>query len=577
MAQHFRYLFLLFVCLCSAYASQPVSVKFLTPHTFDKPTEPGKEIPVAIVIDLEPGWHTYAPDGEHAQQSPKIEIQLPSGVSLSSWVWPAAKRIKNELDPNETFLGYDNQLVLTATLTATDPIFLKDLPKASISFVMCEKVCQFFEARIPLTKAKYSFFTNLVAPKEVNNSDESIGWGWIVLYALLGGLILNLMPCVLPVLSLKILGLIQHNTPNQMRTSGVAFTLGTFLTFWTISTLLVILKAQGTAIGWGFQLQSPTFVFLLMVLFVALALNLFGVYEIGVSLTGLSQEKEKGAVFSSSFFSGVLAVIVASPCSAPFMGVALGYALTQSPVTIFVVMSALALGFCLPFLFLCLVPHWAKYIPQPGRWMVSLRQLMGFAMFASVLWFLNIFVNQTNDDQFIMVAISLLFISFSLWIYGRWGGYGHKSRTILAARTAAALFFMAAILLPILSLSERDESPKVNHVLRTIAWEPYSAEQVQSYQKAGKTVFIDFTASWCITCQWNKKMILNKKEVIDLFERQGIVPMRADWTNRDNNITQALQNYGRNSIPTYVILKPDQKAIVLPEILSISKLKKFMS
>ncbi len=571
----FRYTLTLLFChftLVNVFASG-VHLDFITPHTFSKPTAPNGSIPVALVINLEDGWHAYAPEGDNAQQAPKIDIKLPKGVTLTQWEWPPASIIKSDIDPNETFLGYTKRLVLTATLNTTDPLLLTNLPKASVNCVVCSSVCQFFEGNIALHQVKKDSFASITQKEKPTEGAHFISWWWIILYALLGGIILNLMPCVLPVLSLKVLGLIQSKSRQEIQTSGLAFSLGTFLSFWLMATFLVVLKAQGHAIGWGFQLQSPLFVFLLIMLFTALALNLFGVFEIGTSLIGIGQNTNQKSSFSSSFFSGVLAVIVASPCSAPFMGIALGYALTQDSLIIFMVMTALSLGFCLPFLLLCFIPTWARFLPSPGRWMISLRQMMGFAMFASVLWLLSVFVNQTSDEQFVVVSFSILLISIALWTYGRWGGAGSEGLGRFIGRIISLVLAFIAITFPVISLKSIT-SPQ--HIVRTLTWEPFSQQQAKNYQQAGKTVFIDFTASWCITCQWNKKMILSNEEVINLFEKEDVVPMRADWTNRDGEITRSLQKYGRNSIPTYVILKPEKKPIVLPEILSISTLRQVL-
>ena len=373
----------------------------------------------------------------------------------------------------------------------------------------------------------------------------------ILFFAFVGGLLLNLMPCVLPVLSLKILGFVNEaqQEGSKVWKHGVAFTAGVMISFWLLTGILLALRLGGEGLGWGFQLQSPSFVLAMTLFFLAMTLNLFGVFEVGSSLVSLQNQVTEKKGLGKSFGSGVLATVVATPCSAPFMGVAVGYALSQSVGLTFLVMSFLGFGVAAPYLLLSLKPNWIRKIPKPGEWMIGFKQFLGFLMMGTVLWLIWVYAQLQGIMGLGSILMAVGLISFGLWWWGRSGS--------LMSKGMAVFFVFGAIFLS-LPQSQKFEVEK------------YSATRVEELHQRGQPVFIDFTAAWCLTCQVNKKLVLHQQEIQEAFRLKGVIVMEADWTNSDPEITKALERWGRASVPLYLLYGRDPKAdpILLPEILT---------
>jgi thiol:disulfide interchange protein/DsbC/DsbD-like thiol-disulfide interchange protein len=389
-----------------------------------------------------------------------------------------------------------------------------------------------------------------------------------ILFAFVGGLILNLMPCVFPILSIKILGYVQQAQENKsvLRKHGWAFALGVVVSFWILSGLLLILRATGEKLGWGFQLQSPWFVILMTYLLFLLSLNLFGVFELGTSLMRVGG-KIKGKGYGSSFGSGVLATAVATPCTAPFMGAALSFALSQPPFISFFVFTVLAVGLALPYVILCHIPAVLKLLPRPGTWMATFKQLMAFPMLGAVVWLLWVTSFQKGSEGVLLSLCGLLAIALACWIYGKW----------TTPITPQKIKFIAlSFALGLLSLSfyfgiKISRMQKISPSLQeTSLWQPYSEQRIAELRTQGKPIFIDFTAAWCFTCQVNKAVALHNSAVMKKFQEKGVTLFQADWTNRDPQITQALEFYHRTGVPTYVFYNgtPNATPQILPEILT---------
>jgi len=424
---------------------------------------------------------------------------------------------------------------------------------------------QALEVRIPVVQ-------KLAADPESSSSNlGSIGLA--LLFSFIGGIILNLMPCVLPVLSIKILGFINqaHDEQTAAWKHGLVFTLGVLVSFWVLAGVLLILKAGGAQLGWGFQLQSPLFLIFLSVFMFLFGLSMFGVFEIGTSLTTVGGATQKMSGWMASFVSGVTATIVATPCTAPFMGSALGFALTQPAWVSMLVFTFLGLGMAAPFVLLSSVPALMKFVPKPGRWMESLKQFMGFLLVATVIWLLWVLGLQTGSNALVIVLLNLLIVSIGAWIYGRWGHLAMPDRTRLVSTLLAALlvlgstgYTMANIDTFVMKVQPSEYSSK------GIKWQVFSEESVERLLTEGKPVFIDFTAAWCLSCQVNEQVAFSPKEVQDKFAEIGINAFKADWTNRDEKIAQALARYSRNSVPLYVLYsgKKDEPPRILPEILT---------
>jgi len=391
------------------------------------------------------------------------------------------------------------------------------------------------------------------------------GWFLTLGFAFLGGLILNVMPCVFPVLSLKALHLLQLSGESRAsaRTEGLAYSAGVLLSLLALATLLLVLRASGQALGWGFQLQSPPVVWLLLALLFALSLNLMGLFEFHVLLGNLSGKGPRQG-WTGSFASGLLAVSVASPCTAPFMGVALAAAFALPALGTLAVFTALAAGFALPILILSFFPSLLSFLPKPGAWMNSLKHFLALPMVLAVGWLAWVLFRISGSAALLPIVLGGLVLAVGLFLYGRsqrsypppaglrWGGL---TLVLLAAVIPATAFKTAS----------------TDLVSRHPDRLPWSEKEVARQLTAGRTVFIDFTAAWCLTCQVNERVVLSRPEIQAAFREKNIAFLVADWTRRDPAITAALQKYGREGVPTYVILRPGASApTLLPEILTPS-------
>ncbi len=387
---------------------------------------------------------------------------------------------------------------------------------------------------------------------------------------LLGGLILNLMPCVFPVIGLKIMGFVQQAGSDRKKIAlhGVVFTLGVLVSFGVISGILFAARAAaGSAadsIGWGYQLQNPWVVLTLMLLMFVLALNLFGLFELGTSATSVGGSLHSKQGLGGSFLSGVLATIVATPCSAPFLGVAIGAAIALPALQFFAAFAAMAIGLSLPYLILSLFPRLIGLLPRPGAWMESFKQAMSFFLFATAGYLLWVYAGQIGLDNLLGPIFGLSSIAVAAWIYGRWHLPYRPRNTRKIAVILTLSFAVGGFMLA--------KPPEKSALI----WEPWSQERVDALLTEGKPVFIDFTAQWCATCQVNKKTAYSK-EVIDLMRQKGVVALKADKTNPNPKIEEKLRELGRSAIPVNVLLMPGKKPLITPELLTASYLKELLS
>ncbi len=398
---------------------------------------------------------------------------------------------------------------------------------------------------------------------------------WALLFAFLGGMILNLMPCVLPVLSLKILNFVSHAAHGETHAlrQGIVFSAGIVFSFWILAGLMLILRAGGEQIGWGFQLQSPVFVAVLAVLFFLFSLSLFGVFEAGHSLTGLGRFLSGDRGTPATFASGILAAIVSTPCTAPFMGTAMGFGLTQPPAISLLIFTALGAGMAFPYFLLSAFPSLLRFMPKPGAWMIRFKQILALLLLATVFWLvwllsLHIRLNALAAG----ITLSLILTAAGAVAWGRIPYQAEKSSR---RQWSMAAFLLIAAGLGIAVITAR--FTRYDLAAQTmkgdgIAWESYSAEIYEDMKSSSQPVFIDFTAAWCLSCQVNERLALSTKEVVELFRQRRIRAIKADWTQRDAEITQALARYGRSSIPLYVYYPRGTSStpVLLPEIITPS-------
>jgi thiol:disulfide interchange protein DsbD len=392
-------------------------------------------------------------------------------------------------------------------------------------------------------------------------SKEAITIIKALIFAFIGGLILNLMPCVFPIISLKVLSFISlgGDSTFKIRAHSIMFSFGVLASFLFIATLLIILKSSGSSVGWGFQLQSPLIVGLLSLIMFLIGLILLMDINLGTSFTRLGSIGSNSTNYSSSFATGVLAVVVASPCTAPFMGAAIGYALIQPSSVTLPVFLSLGLGFAFPYLLISFRPSLISSLPQPGKWMETLKEFFAFPMFATALWLLWVFSLQTSAGALINLLISILLISFIMWFYTKVSQ--NYLKFLLPITLILILIFQIN---QFLSISTIDENNDDSNPTWNIGTEDELVSNNQAY-------LINFTAAWCITCQANDKVALSRRSVKEYLKNNNIKYIIADWTNRDENILKVLNKYGRSGVPLYVFWKPGmQDPIILPSILTES-------
>ena len=512
-------------------------------------------LPVANSAELDPHWAAGFNAADRRQPQPvatsaalkltehAVELHLPSAVTIapdSDWtVFPLTPQVvANHTRPEWTE-------------TATGPVLR--LPKSEY-FVGTPKRFEFLLVRGDL--AQHWTATTLTTGI---SERPTLGFATVLAFALLGGLILNLMPCVFPILFLKASGAIAAAGDRALlRRHGLFYTGGVIVSFLVIAALLLALRASGEALGWGFQLQSPTFIAALVLLFFALAMNFVGLFEIAGGFTGWGQSLTSGHGDRAAFFTGVLACLVASPCTAPFMGVALGVALTLPPAAALTVFAALGFGLALPVLVLGWVPGLARRLPRPGAWMDTVRRALAFPLLLTVVWLLWVYGEQTSVLALSWLLAALVGVAFALWLLGLRG----------RARALGWATLALCVALPLLHV------PPVTPVAgtgRSTEYEAWSPTHLAELRAAGHPVLVNMTAAWCITCLANERVALSTAAVQGALRERGVRYLKGDWTRRDAEITAYLASFGRSGVPLYVLYPgPDRAPIVLPQLLTVA-------
>ena len=413
----------------------------------------------------------------------------------------------------------------------------------------------------------------VATPAAVGNTPPAAATGTLagtLLLAFVGGLILNLMPCVFPVIGIKILGFVNQSGNDRAKVTmhGLVFASGVLLSFWTLAGVLLVLRAGGSQLGWGFQLQSPAFVFGMAVFMLIFALNMSGLFEVGLSATGVGGTLQMKDGYGGSFFTGALATLVATPCSAPFLAPALGAALSLSAVESFLIFTAIAIGLATPYLLLSIFPQAIKLLPRPGAWMETFKQFMAFPLYATVGWLLWVLAGQTKDDDnaLLLIAFGFVLVAMATWVYGRFGqAHGKPGRQRFGRIAAAALFVVG------LATGWPKTAP-TDATGYQVTWEKWSPDAIVAGQKAGKFVYVDFTARWCATCQTNKATVFHNDSVLAELARRNVLLLRGDWTNKDPKITAELARWNRSAVPFNLIYAPSKTdPVVLPELLTPGK------
>lgn len=400
-----------------------------------------------------------------------------------------------------------------------------------------------------------------VVGREPNPPRETTGFGEAIGLALLGGLVLNLMPCVLPILSLRALAItaLSQHSPRRARLSGLAFTSGVLVCFGGLGLALILLRSLGQSIGWGFQLQSPVVVLTLAYLLFAVGLNLSGVFVVGGGLTGIGQNLASSPGLAGEFFTGVLAVLMSTPCTAPFMATAVGAALVLPELQSLLILLALGLGFACPYLFLCLVPRLHRLLPKAGTWLEILPQVLAFPIYGTAGWLLWVFTKQTGTEGLGIALVGFVLIGFAGWLYGKTQMARSCWRRVGLIGTGIAIALCLGLL------------PVVNAPSVPVVWQTYSPAKLADLRAQGRPVFVSFTAAWCVSCLINERTTLSQPEVLAEFQRRGVILLKADWTNQDPIIAEQLQQFGSSGVPLYLLYgskMKEGKPLVLPKNLT---------
>jgi thiol:disulfide interchange protein len=509
--------------------------------------------------------------------------------------WPGSEVATSKWSRNGSTLRLD---VTSATLANSPALDFYPLPEANVVVghpSVESRSGNEISFRIPLESADQSVssINGLVVFAQSANGNDRGAWSvpamapvaavesapargilTFLLFGFIGGFILNLMPCVLPVISLKIFGFIQQAGQSRQKIlrSGIAFTAGIFAWFIGLALILIALKAAGHQITWAFQFTNAYFVLFMSIVVLVFALNLFGVFEISLpqsAMRGLLGASGPGGE-AGSFFQGVFATVLATPCTAPFLGTALGFAFAQSAGIILAMFVAIAAGMSAPYLLLSAQPAWLRFLPQPGPWMLRVKQFMGFLLLATLLFLLYVLGAQRGTDAVIWASCFLLAISIVCWIKGAF-------ITPTASATGRAVAGVAMLTLLVASsfyfIGAKFRSSKLAAIQSEAAgdWRPFTPVRLQTELNQGHLVFVDFTAAWCLTCKFNEASVLESDTVREAFQRHNVTKLKADWTNGDPVITKLLQQFGRPGVPLYVLYpgKPE-KPVVFPELLTKS-------
>ncbi len=422
-------------------------------------------------------------------------------------------------------------------------------------------------AVVPSAGAAGAVITSAAPPSD----DDPLTLWRALLLAFVGGIVLNLMPCVFPVLSIKALGLLKHSelTSAQKRLQGVAYTVGVLASFSVLALALIVIKSLGAQVGWGFQFQSPYFVLGVAYLIFVVGLSLSGVFALGGGGNlGAGLAGRPG--YSGSFFTGVLATIVATPCTAPFMGAALGFALTQPSILLWLIFIALGLGLAVPYLLISAWPALHRVLPKPGLWMERLKQALAFPMYGAAVWLVWVLAQQAGVNAVPLALGGMLALAVIAWLYDSTRAASDKARWVANGVLAAGVLATVGLSFQAVKLSSAASQGQLAQAAGADGWQPYSPATLAGLRQQGKPVFVNLTAAWCITCLVNEKVALNQPAFKDLLTKQNITYLKGDWTNQDAQISALLKQYGRSGVPLYLFYPSgvDSKAIILPQILT---------
>lgn len=565
------------VNLPAAWRGKKISAMPETPEIIQMSAEPQQiwknsewmvRIPLSKYLGSQPSkmaWVLAPEDFKPTAMSPALRIELPV---QGEWLKASSNPLQSK----------------TTASTAASALEKVNQPSSSASATIASQDLEQFNKTVNTDATQASSSPDSpgspsITPEASNTGrSSSIGtdFWFAIISALIGGVLLNLMPCVFPVLAIKVLHLTKYtHDSRQRKQSAIAYTLGVIISFLVLAALLLVLRAAGEGLGWGFQLQNPSFVIALTVLFLLIALNLWGVFEWGHWLPNSWASWQSNHPMVNSFMTGVLAVAVASPCTAPFMGASLGFAIHLPVPMALSVFFALGLGLALPYLLAGFWPGMARYIPQPGAWMETFKQALAFPMLATTVWLIGVLGQQNGFDAAIALLMCLLILAFLIWCLQLKGQVKRWLMAFALLLSFAAFYVLGPV---VVQHSERQPTTQdkqkqlaAGHTQSGEVWKAWSPELQNQLMQQGKVVFVDYTAAWCVTCQVNKKTTLDQVKVLEAFQTKNIVLLRADWTKRDPVIEQSLAKLGRSGVPVYVFYQKGKPALILSELLTPSE------
>ncbi|MGB5754619.1 MAG: thioredoxin family protein [Thermoanaerobaculia bacterium] len=541
---------------------------------------PGEQASLAAVMDIERGWHTNSNQPTFEYLIPtKIEIALPAGWPGASIDYPRGE-MKTFAFADQPISVYEDEVALIATFIIPDSQAEGVVP---VELRLTYQACDDRSCLPPVTTARTFDLTigfggqptrqEIFQVREADSSPTAsqkppTSLPLILLLGVVGGLILNAMPCVLPVLSLKIFGLVKSagKGRSQVVVGSLATALGILLSFWALALAAILARSAGAAVGWGVQFQEPTFVVVLTLIVILFCLNLWGVFEILLPMR-LAQFADSGPKegVPGHLASGLFATLMATPCTAPFLGTAVSFALSQPASTIFAVFTAIAVGMALPYFILAAAPRAAQLLPKPGPWMDNLRIVMGFLLAAAAIWLLYVLAAQVSRERLAFIELAILGMAMFVWIR-------HNSTTRGWIRKLAIVGIVVTMVVAV-ALAAGADATVVNpsataYSTGLIDWLTFDRQEAERLASAGHLVFVDVTADWCFTCKVNERLVLETPEVAGAFEKYEVISMKADWTTRSDTITQYLADHGRYGIPFYLLYRPDQDPHVFSELLT---------
>ncbi len=530
----------------------------------------GETVRLTATLHIAPGWHSnsHTPTFDYLIPT-TLDFELPEGWGPATTTYPDGEMMSFAF-VDEPISVYDGETTVTVLIPAPGIEPGTDYPiRGALRYQACDDsrclppVTTQEEIGVSFGGGGAALGAQSAAPPPLSRPPGSLTA--MLALAVLGGLILNVMPCVLPVLSLKLLSLARKAGARrgEVVTGAVATTAGILFSFWALALAAVAARASGQVVGWGVQFQQPSFVAFLTVVVVLFCLNMWGVFEVNLPqrLAGVATQAPHEGV-KGHFATGLFATLMATPCTAPALGTAVGFALSQDAVTVFAMFSAVGVGMALPYLVLAVFPNAARWLPRPGAWMMHLKIVLGFLLAAAAVWLLYVMRTQVSAERLLVFELLLLTVALLLWAGGR---FRQNALRRLGGAGALATMVLAVGLVARAQPQTAPESPPDNGL---IAWVAFDRQAAERLAREGSLVFVDVTADWCLTCKVNEGLVLETEAVALAFEQFGVVPMKADWTSPDPAIAQFLMDHGRSGIPFYLLYAPGAPPHVFGELLT---------